>query len=210
MRIGMLGSGDIARGVAKYALEQGHEVLLCNRSEPAKLAPIVATLGPGAMAVSRAEAAVAEIVLLAVPWESVQDVLTGLPPWNGRIVIDATNPFLDPAPLLVMPDLEGRTSSEIVADLVPGARLVKAFNTMFATKLAEGPRRNDARRVLFVSGDDEPAKTTVRNLIESFGFATIDLGNLKDGSRMQQAKTSPLAGPDFLLPDEPRDSERLE
>ena len=201
MKIGMLGSGEIARGVAKYALEQGHEVLLCNRSGPAKLAPIIAALGPGASAVSLHEAAAAEIVLLAVPWESVVDVLSGLPRWNGRILIDATNPFLDPAPKLVMPDLGGRTSSEIVADLVPGARVVKAFNTMFATKLAEGPRRNNARRVLFVSGDDEAAKTTVRNLIESFGFATIDLGNLKDGSRMQQAKTSPLAGPDFLLPD---------
>src|SRR6202008_4575770 len=141
--------GDIAQGVAKYALQQGHEVLLCNRSGPSKLAPIVAGLGPGAVAVPLAEGAAAEIVLLAVPWEAVHDVLAGLPPWNGRIVIDATNPFLDPAPQLVMPDLGGRTSSEIVADLVPGARVVKAFNTMFATKLAEGPRRNDARRVLF-------------------------------------------------------------
>jgi predicted dinucleotide-binding enzyme len=201
MRIGMIGSGEIAQGVAKYALQQGHEVLLCNRSGPAKLASIVAALGPGAKTVSLAEAAAAEIVLLAVPWEAVHEVLAGLPPWDGRIVIDATNPFLDPAPLLVMPDLGGRTSSEIVADLVPGARLVKAFNTMFADKLQEGPRRNGARRVLFVSGDDEAAKAAVSSLIESFGFATIDLGDLRDGSRMQQAKTSPLAGPDFLLPD---------
>jgi predicted dinucleotide-binding enzyme len=79
---------------------------------------------------------------------------------------------------------------------------VKAFNTMFASKLAEGPRPlAGARRVLFVSGDDEGAKTTVTSLIESFGFATIDLGDLKVGGRMQQAKTAPLAGPDFLLPD---------
>jgi 8-hydroxy-5-deazaflavin:NADPH oxidoreductase len=202
MKIGMLGAGDIARGVAKYALEQGHHVLLCNHSGRAKLAPIIAALGPGAAAASRAETAAAEVVLLAVPWESVREALTGLPPWNGRILIDATNPFLNPQHLNVLDDLGGRLSSEIVADLAPGARLVKAFNTMFASKLAEGPTpRPGTRRVLFVSGDDEAAKTTVTKLIESFGFATIDLGDLKVGGRMQQAKTAPLAGPDFLLPD---------
>jgi 8-hydroxy-5-deazaflavin:NADPH oxidoreductase len=202
MKIGMLGAGDIARGVAKYALEQGHEVLLCNHSGPAKLAQIVTELGPRAAGVSRFEAAAAQVVLLAVPWESVRDALTGLPPWNGRILIDATNPFLNPQHLNVLDDLGGRMSSEIVADLAPGARLVKAFNTMFASKLAEGPRpRAGTRRVLFVSGDDAAAKATVTNLIESFGFATIDLGDLKFGGRMQQAKTAPLAGPDFLLPD---------
>jgi predicted dinucleotide-binding enzyme len=202
MKIGMLGAGDIARGVAKYALEQGHEVLLCNHSGPVKLAPIVAELGPGARVGSRAEAAAAEVVLLAVPWESIRDALTGLPAWNGRILIDATNPFLNPQHLNVLDDIGDRISSEIVAALAPGARLVKAFNTMFASNLALGPRpRAGTRRVLFVSGDDEAAKTTVTNLIESFGFATIDLGDLNVGGRMQQAKTAPLAGPDFLLPD---------
>jgi hypothetical protein len=202
VKIGILGAGDIGRGVAKYALEQGHEVLLCNHSGPAKLAEIVAGLGPRAAGVSRFEAAAAEVVLLAVPWESIRDALTGLPPWNGRILIDATNPFLNPQHLNVLDDIGERLSSEIVADLAPGARLVKAFNTMFASKLAEGPRpRAGTRRVLFVSGDDAAAKATVTHLIESFGFATLDLGDLGVGGRMQQAKTAPLAGPDFLLPD---------
>lgn len=200
MKIGMIGAGEIAQGVAKYALAQGHEVLLTSRT-PDRLASIIAALGPGAKSVSRTEAASAEIVLFSVPWESIEDALAGLPPWNGRILIDTTNPFLHPPKLLVMPELGGLCSSEIVAGLAPGARLIKAFNTMFSENLHEGPRRGDARRVLFVSGDDEAAKATVRELIESFGFATIDLGNLAVGGRMQQAKTSPLAGPDFLLPD---------
>src|SRR5258707_15599430 len=102
MKIGILGAGDIARGVAKYALEQGHEVLLCNRSGPAKLAPIVAALGPGASGVSRAEAAAAPIVLLAVTWVAVPDALTGLPSWNGRILIDSSNPFPNPHHLIVL------------------------------------------------------------------------------------------------------------
>src|SRR5258708_23076306 len=161
LKIGMLGAGDIARGVAKYALEQGHEVLLCNHSGPAKLARIVAELGPGAAGVSRAEAAAAEVVLLAVPWESIHDALTGLPPWNGRILIDTTNPFLNPQHLNVLDDLGGRISREIVADLAPGAPLAKAFNTMFASKLAEGPRpRPGTRRVLFFSVDAQPPQPT--------------------------------------------------
>ena len=201
MKIGMIGSGDVASGVAKYALQQGHEVLLCNRSGPAKLAPIVAALGPGASGVSLAEAAATEIVLLAVTWESVREVLTSLPPWNGRILIDATNPFLIPIKDNVLADLGGRLSSEIVAELAPGARLVRAFNTIHATKLAEGPRVGQARRVIWVSGDDEAAKTTIKNLIESFGFATIDLGSILVGGRMQQAKIGPLSGRDILLPD---------
>jgi 8-hydroxy-5-deazaflavin:NADPH oxidoreductase len=159
-------------------------------------------LGPGAWAGSRAEAAAADVVLLAVPWESIRDALTGLPPWNGRVLIDATNPFLNPQDLNVLDDIGDRLSSEIVAELAPGARLVKAFNTIFASKLAEGPSpRAGTRRVVFVSGDDEPAKMTVTKLIASFGFAPLDLGSLKVGGRMQQAKTAPLAGPDFLLPD---------
>jgi predicted dinucleotide-binding enzyme len=202
VKLGILGAGDIAQAVAKYALEQGHEVLLCNRSGPAKLARIIAELGPGARAGSRAEAAGAEVVLLAVPWESIRDALTGLPPWRDRILIDATNPFLNPQHLNILDDIGDRISSELVAELAPGARLVKAFNTMFASHLAQGPRpRAGTRRLLFVSGDDGAAKNTVKTLIESFGFATLDLGDLRIGGRMQQAKTAPLAGPDFLLPD---------
>ena len=201
MRIGFIGAGEIATGIAKYALQQGREVVLTGRNRE-KLASSVAALGPGATAGSLEEAASPGIVVFAVPWESVHDVLASLPPWDGRILIDTTNPFLNPAHLLVMPDLGGLCSSEIVASLAPGARLVKAFNTMFAEKLHEGSRKGKARRVLFVSGDDEDAKARVRELIESFGFATIDLGDLAVGGRMQQAKTSPLAGPDFLLPDD--------
>ena len=201
MKIGMIGAGKIALGVARCALKQGHEVLLSNRSGPEKLAQIVAALGPGAYGVSRKEAAAAEIVLLAVTWQHVPEALAGLPPWNGRILIDATNPFLDPIHENVLADIGGRISTEIVAGLAPGAHVVKAFNTIYWTNLDDGPRVGNARRVIWVSGDDQAAKKVAKDFIESIGFATIDLGTLQEGGRIQQAKTGPLSGPDFLLPD---------
>src|SRR5258708_39907451 len=91
LKIGMLGAGDIARGVAKYALEQGHEVLLCNHSGPAKLARIVAELGAGAAGGSRAEAAAAGNGQLGAPWGTLPDAFYRPPPLHGRAFIDATH-----------------------------------------------------------------------------------------------------------------------
>jgi 8-hydroxy-5-deazaflavin:NADPH oxidoreductase len=145
-----------------------------------------------------AEAASAELVLLAVPWLQVEAALTGLPSWNGRILVDATNPFVATAPKLVLAELGDTGASEIVARLAPGARLVKAFNSIRMVHYDVGPRVGAARRVLFVSGDDPEAKSQVAGLIESFGFAAIDLGDLVAGGRLQQAG-GPLAGHDLLL-----------
>lgn len=86
----------------------------------------------------------------------------------------------------------------MVATLAPGARVVKAFNSITMEKFEAGPSHGDARRVLFVSGDDESAKTLVKNLVVSFGFAVADLGNLETGGRLQQAG-GPLAGRDMLV-----------
>uniref|UniRef100_B0T959 NADP oxidoreductase coenzyme F420-dependent n=1 Tax=Caulobacter sp. (strain K31) TaxID=366602 RepID=B0T959_CAUSK len=198
MKIGMIGAGEVASAVARYALAAGHEVLLSSQSGGDKLATTVASLGAGASAATLTEAANQDIVLLAVPWRQVQDALSGLPAWNGRILIDATNPFLETHPKLVLADLGGQGASEIVAKSAPGATLVKAFNSIVMSKFVAGPARGDARRVLFVSGDDEAAKAVVRDLIESFGFATVDLGGLVSGGRLQQAG-GPIAGRDLLV-----------
>lgn len=192
MRIGMIGAGAVALAVARYALQAGHEVILSNRRGGEELSQAVAALGNGATAGSVVEAASADMVLLAVPWPNIPAALSGLPAWDGRILVDATNPFAQRTPDLVLADLGGRGASEIVADLAPGARLVKAFNSLDMTNFAVGPCRGDVRRVVFVSGDDAEAKGTVKDLIASFGFAVIDLGGLKEGGRMQQAG-GPLA-----------------
>lgn len=198
MKIGMLGAGVVALSIARHAVEQGHEVLLSNHSGVEKLADALIALGSNASAVSVVEAAAAPVVLLATPWKTIEAVLSGLPDWNNRILIDATNPFLDTTPKLVLANLGDQGASEIVARLAPGARVVKAFNNIVMTNFNAGSQRDGARRVLFVSGDDAEAKELVANFISAMGFKTIDLGDLKSGGRLQQAG-GPLAGHDFLI-----------
>jgi len=123
------------------------------------------------------EVAAAGIVAITLPWASVPAAVAGLP-WNGRVVMDATNAF--------NADLGGRTSSEIVAGLVPCARLVKAANTLAANVLGADPHEAGGRRVIFLSGDDPPAKAAVAGLFDAAGFFPIDLGGLVTGGRLQQ------------------------
>jgi predicted dinucleotide-binding enzyme len=198
MKIGMIGAGAVSLAVARYALAVGHQVALSSRSGGDQLSASVAKLGPGAEAAAVAVAAKADVVLLAVPWRNVETALSSLPDWGGRVLVDATNPFVEIHPKLILADLGGRGASEIVAGLAPGARLVKAFNSIVMSNFEAGPKRGDARRVLFVSGDDDSAKNTIKALIESFGFAVIDLGSLQIGGRLQQAG-GPIAGRDLLV-----------
>ena len=198
MKIGMIGAGVVAMAVARRTLAQGHQVLIASRSGGPALAEKIASLGAGATSGSVSEAAQEDVVLLAVPWLQVGAVLSGLPPWQGRILIDTTNPYIEFEPELKLADLGGIGASTIVAGHAPGARVVKAFNSLKMASFERGPTEAGRRRVLFVSGDDVDAKTTVAKLIQSFGYATIDLGNLEVGGRLQQAG-APLGGKDLLL-----------
>ena len=189
MNIGIIGAGSIGQAVATQVVRAGHEALLANSRGPDSMADVVKRLGESAHAVTPREAAAADIVVLSVPWTSVPEALADLPPWNNRILVDATNPVLLPGFRLA--DLGGKASSEIVASLAKGARVVKAMNTLLAKVLASDPREAGGRRVLFVSGDDSAAKKTVAQLLEEFGFATIDLGTLA-GSALQQFPGGPL------------------
>ena len=186
---GIIGSGNIGQTVARHLIKAGHTVILSNSKGPGSLKDLAKSLGGGAKAGSVREAASADIVLLSLPWGEVPS-LTGIIDWNNKIVIDATNHFITYAPDFQVADLEGKSSSEVVASLLPGARIVKAFNTLYFKILGKDPHEAGGKRVLFVSGDDAAAKTEVRKLIESLGFATIDLGTLDNGSKLQQAKGS--------------------
>jgi len=190
MKIGIIGAGGIGQAFAGQVVKAGYEVIVSNSRGPESLAAVVSQLGPRARAGTRQEAAQADVVVLSVNWEHVREALSGLPAWNGRILIDATNPVVQPGFRLA--ELHGSTSSEIVASLAPGARLVKASNTLLRAMLAADPSVAGGRRVLFMSGDDAAAKKDVTGILEKAGFATIDLGGLASGGRLQQFPGGPL------------------
>jgi predicted dinucleotide-binding enzyme len=187
--VGIIGAGRLGQAMAQTALRAGRRVVIANSRGPESLASVVSGLGDGVSAGTVDEVASAGIVVLAVPWDRLPEALQGLR-WNGQIIVDATNDWADD-------DLNGRTSSELVADLVAGARVVKAANTLGADVLGSDPQQAGGRRVIFVSGDDAAAKADVAALFEDAGFAAIDLGDLATGGAMQQIH-HPLAGANLI------------
>lgn len=183
--VGIIGAGRLGQAMARTALRAGRRVVVANSRGPESLASVVSGLGDGVSAGTVDEAASAGIVVVAVPWDRVPEAVRGLN-WNGQVVIDATNDW-------GADDLQGRTSSELVADLVAGARLVKAANTLGADVLGSDPHEAGGDRVIFISGDDADAKAEVVELFRDAGFAAIDLGDLATGGAMQQIH-HPLSG----------------
>jgi predicted dinucleotide-binding enzyme len=183
--VGIIGAGRLGQAMARTARRAGRDVMIANSRGPESLASVVSELGEGVSAGSAERAALAGIVVIAVPWDSVPEAVQGID-WKGKAVIDATNDW-------AADDLNGRTSSELVADLVAGARVVKAANTLGAEVLGSDPEEAGGRRVIFISGDDADAKSEVVTLFQDAGFAAIDLGDLASGGAMQQIH-HPLAG----------------
>jgi len=188
--IGIIGAGLIGRAIATQLARHGIAATIANSRAPESLAPLVAELGSSIMAGTREEAASKDIVFVAVNWSKLAQALDGLPDFAGRIAIDANNPI--EAPLFKPFDLGGLSSSEVFADLVPGARVVKAFNHLLAATLAADPAADGGKRVLFLSGNDTSAKAEVGALIDTQGFFGIDLGSLAIGSRLVQFPGGPL------------------
>ncbi|RWX81601.1 NADP oxidoreductase [Neorhizobium lilium] len=189
--IGIIGAGNIGSAFAKALARNGIAATIANSRGPETLSGLVKELEPHiSAAVSIEAAAQADIVLVAVPWSKLPAALSELSEWNGRIVIDANNPI--EAPLFKPADLNGRLSTEIFTDLVPGARVVKAFNHLLANLLSADPHAEGGERVLFYSGDDAKAKAEVAALIAKLGFAGIDLGPISVGAKLTQFPGGPL------------------
>lgn len=212
MNIGIIGSGGLGANVARALARKGITATLSNRRGPASLAALVAEIGPSITAGTVAEAASADIVLVAVRWTDLGQALSGLPAWNNRIVIDGTNPveFLDPDspdakdpgnPLAAYGikaiDLGSKHSSEVFSAFVPGARVVKALNHLDVNVLAQ-PEASGGQRVQFYSGDDAAAKAEVRKILEATGYFAVDLGTLDVGGRLASLPFGPLAATNFI------------
>jgi predicted dinucleotide-binding enzyme len=187
--VGIIGAGRLGQAMARTARRAGRDVVIANSRGPESLASVVSVLGEGVSAATVDEAASAGMVVIAVPWDRVPEAVQGLE-WKSQIVIDATNDWGGD-------DLDGKTSSELVAELVAGARVVKAANTLGAEVLGSDPHEAGGQRVIFISGDDADAKAEVVALFQDAGFAAIDLGDLATGGAMQQIH-HPLAGVNLI------------
>lgn len=213
MTIGIIGSGALGSNFARILAKNGVAATISNSRGPDSLAALVKELGPSIKAGTVEEAASADIVLVAVRWVDAEKVLCSLPAWNGRIVIDGTNPveFFDPAtspdandasnPLaaygIKAVDLGGKHSSQIIQQFVPGARVVKAFNHNDVNVLKE-PEVAGGKRVLFYSGDDAAAKEEVRGIMEAAGFFPVDLGTLDVGGPLASLPFGGLSTHNFI------------
>jgi len=172
MKIGIIGSGNIGTAVGKKAVEAGYEVIISNSRGPETLVEKITEIGLKSTAGTVLEASKQEVVVLAVPWPKISEAVKGLPNWKNRIVIDATNQ----SPELIIAE-ETLTSSEVLSKALPGARVIKAFSSLYA-QFIDG-EVNGGKRVLFYAGDDLEAKSIVKGLFDQMGFYPVDLGSLQ-------------------------------
>jgi predicted dinucleotide-binding enzyme len=201
MTFGTIGAGTIARALARHLITAGHPVVLSNSRGPHTLVDLVAELGPLASAGTVAQAAEADIVFLTVPFPEIPTAIDGLPEWGGRILVDTTIVFTYANGTPQVLDLGERTGSEITAAHAPGARVIKAFNTLYAKYIQPNPRRDAGRQVVFYAGDDADAKAVFAALLNEIGFAPVDAGALREGGRLMDVNGGPLSALHVLKQD---------
>lgn len=182
MKIGIIGAGSVGTTIAKHVTKAGYQVVISNSRGPQTLKEKVIEIGGNITAGSVEEAAKADVVFLAVRWEHVQETLATIS-LDDKILIDMTNASL---PEFVLAEPGSKTSSEVVSQWAKGAKVVKAFNTLYAHVLAENPNVGGGNRVIFYSGNNDDAKGVVLGVINSIGFAGVDLGSLHEGGKLQR------------------------
>lgn len=191
MKIGIIGAGHIGATVAKLFIEAGHEIAIANSRGPETLESLVADLGKKATALSVEDAAkFGEIIFVSIPFGKYEELPASA--FETKIVIDSNNYY--PGRDGNYPELDAGTitSSELLGNHLKGARIVKGFNTIWFEHLKTQGNKDlalDARRVIFIAGDDSKAKEAVAKLIEEIGFAAVDTGFLHEGGKRQQPDT---------------------
>ncbi|WP_370673608.1 NADPH-dependent F420 reductase [Pleomorphomonas sp. PLEO] len=183
MSYAIIGFGNIGKALAKAFARKGIEVSVATTRDPGSFAADAAAIGPKVIAKTLADAVTADIIFLAVRFESHPDVATVLPTWQGKTIIDVTNAYGVPPE-----KLGGQPSSKFVAQAFTGARLVKGFNHLVAATLDQDPAVHGGRRVVFLASDDDGAADEIGALAEKLGFSPIKLGGLSDGGLLVQAR----------------------
>lgn len=199
MRIAILGAGRIGGNAARLWSRAGHDVLISFSRDPEALPARAAELGDHVSAETPAHAVdVADVVMLAVPWDAIGEALDQAGELVGKVLIDATNPFGSGAKLAA-----GQTVARFNSARMPGARYVRAFNTLTSSFQAEASSRpSHERAVLFLCGDYPEAKRVVSKLIEDAGFAALDVGSAGDAAVMEAPRRAgTVYGEEYRLPE---------
>lgn len=188
MKIGIVGAGNIGSAVAELFTQADHEVVISNSRGPQTLDDLVEKLGDNASAGTVEQARdFGDVVVVTIPLKAI----TALPAngWENKVVIDTNNYYPDRDGKIADLDSGATTSSELLENQLPGARIVKGFNTIWSEHLKTQGDKDlplDERRAIFIAGDDSGAKETVAKLIEDIGYAAIDTGFLAEGGKSQQ------------------------
>ena len=182
MTYSIIGFGPIGQALAKAFARKGIDVSVATTRDPESFASVAAAIGPTILPKTLAEAVKADIVFLAVRFESHQDVANALSTWTGKTIIDVTNTRVPPE------ELGGQPSSMVVAQAFTGARLVKGFNHLGASVLAQDPAVHGGKRVVFLASDDDDAAADIGALAERLGFSAVQLGGLSEGGLLVHAR----------------------
>jgi 8-hydroxy-5-deazaflavin:NADPH oxidoreductase len=183
MSYAIVGFGEIGQALARAFARSGIEVSVATTRDPESFASAAAAIGPEIIPKTLADAVKADIVFLAVRFESHPDVAKALPTWQGKTIVDVTNVYGVPPE-----ELGGLPSSKVVAQAFSGARLVKGFNHLVAAILGQDPAVHGGRRVVFLTSDDDGAATEIGALAEKLGFSPIKLGGLSEGGLLVHSR----------------------
>lgn len=182
MTYSIIGFGPIGQALAKAFARKGIDVSVATTRDPESFASVAAAIGPTILPKTLAEAVKADIIFLAVRFDSHQDVANALSTWKGKTIIDVTNTQVPPE------ELGGQPSSMVVARSFTGVRLVKGFNHLGASVLAQDPAVHGGRRVVFLASDDDEAAAEIGALAENLGFSPVQLGRLSEGGLLVHAR----------------------
>jgi predicted dinucleotide-binding enzyme len=178
----IIGFGKIGQALAKAFARNGIEVSVATTRDPESFASDAAAIGPGIIPATLAEAVKADVIFLAVRFESHPDVAKALPTWQGKIIVDVTNAYGVPPE-----KMGGQPSARFVAQAFIDGKLVKGFNHLGAAILEQDPAVHGGRRVVFLASDDDDAAAEIGALAENLGFAPVKLGGLSEGGLLVQA-----------------------
>lgn len=192
MKVTVIGAGNMGSAFVKQLTRAGHQVTVTARN--LEKAQSVAAANPGTIAVVAATAAAdTDVIVLATSYDDAVGALKSVGDLSGKIVIDITNPLT--ADYMGLTLGHSTSASEEIAKAIPGAEVVKAFNTVFAQVLSDGADFGNGQTVsVFIASDSERAKQTAKALAESMGFATVDAGGLKNARYLE-----PVAGFNIYL-----------